>query len=605
MNLPRMLLTGLQLVLSLVVLPSASQAAGVSSFADDARLDKPVTISADGTRLDDVLAQLAESTGVTLSAGLDKNDWMVYDRKLILYVNGMKMRDLMREIGSTLRFHWSRGGEKGKWTYRLWQDEQERAEERSLREGAQDSQARKLREQRENAIADMANLGSLSAQDAGELKTTSPWRYILATEPLGRDVAEFVTQFPDARNAIAQGTEASFPVASLPTQVQDTVQRIAFAYDSLAKSIGASEDHTALINRFDRLQITINRRNSLPGAATDVFSRSTLGRIMIGDGAEALEIPLLDPSSEVGRAFGAAILDLKSGKPKETVARELQSAMTAAANAPVVDTAPARDITSDPSLRAPVSLFGTATKASLGMALKALAEKSKLTIISDCFPGPPVSIAAGEKPLGEQLELIRTGFGSNWEKAGGILRFHDSEWFKKRAWEIPQVWLDYWVARGKVNNGFLLQDLVQIGSLRDEQIDHTVMLNQMLVDLGAGDASRNRQILRFYSSLGKEHKDALVGKQLMVSDLSDPEWATLQQALATKGAAYAAATRGAQFVKLTQSGSEIVDYIFAYYPGPNEGPIEFKVSTGLTFRRRDEVQFPSDPPAQKAPQPAK
>lgn len=549
---------------------------------DDARLEQKVTYSADGLRIADVLAELSQSTGVVMAAGLDKDDWMVYDRKVIVHVTDMKLVDLMRELAGILRFHWSRGGESGKWTYRLWQDKQQRQEEESMRSSAEDAVARKLRETRENAIADMVNLGSLPNADAAKLKTADPWRYVLCTEPLGRDVADFINSFPEARNAFVQGQSASFPVSSLPRELQDTVGRIAVSYDSLARSIGASEDHSELLARFDRLQVTLNRK--LPGNRDDVYSRGLLGSITIGSADESLEVPLFEPRSAMARALGAAIVSLKSGADKNAVAKKLEAELKAAAEeSAATGGQPERDITSDPALLARVKLFDEAMSAPLPIVLGALFEKSKLNIISDYFVGPKAAFPAGEQPIGRHLETIRTTYGANWEKAGRVLRFRDTEWFKKRAWEVPQVWIDYWVARGKQNNGLALQDLVQIGCLRDEQIDHTVVVTPELVHLGAGDAARNREILRFYGMLSSEQRTLMSDRQLEAMGLDDAQWDALRKALATRGAAYAGASKGSQSVRLAQSGSDqdITKYTFTVYPGPNEPAVTFEMTKGV------------------------
>lgn len=558
---------------------------------DDPRLDQKVSYDADGIPVSVALSQLSQSTGVEMNAGENKDDWMVRDRKIIVHVKDMTLRALMQEFSQILSFHWSRGGDEGKWTYRLWQDKDQRLEEQQLRTSAEDSQSKQAREKRENAIADMVNLGSLDAKDAENLKATDPWRYILATEPLGKDVAEFISSFPEARSAFVQGIGASFPVSMLSPQLQDTVRRVADSYDSLIKKINATDDYSELFSRFDKLQITINRR-TLGG--TDVLSQGMLGSITVGMGTDSLEIPLLDPSSPVAKALGNAVMHLRSGVSKETVGKQLQSDMTAAAKITQTATQSARDISSDPALRVNVKLFDVATKAPLPMALKSLAENSKLNIISDYFAGTPQSLTNAEKTLGEQLEIVGIAFGTNWVKAGNMLRLRDKEWFRKRTWEVPQAWMNYWIARGKQNDGLKFEDFVQIANLRDEQLDHTVIVDPNLMPLGAGDAVRNRQILRFYGLLSPDQRKSISGQQLLVSSLTDDQWAALQRALATKGAAYAAVDKGSQFLQFTQSGSDIIEYKFAYYPGENEPPVVFSLSSGVVYRTPDEIVLPKD-----------
>lgn len=549
---------------------------------DDPRLEQRVSFSADGLRVIDAIYQLGQQTGITLTAGTDRNDWMTYDRKVIVHVREMKLRDLMQEIASVLRFEWSREGESGKWAYALRQGEDQATEEHWLRTTTEDTKSKQEREKRESALADMASLASLSESDKAALKQTDPWRYILATESLGKDVAEFLSSYPEAQNAFVRGFGASFPVATLSPHLRDTVRRIAQSYDSLTRSIGASEDHSGLLNRFERLQITINRRST---SGSDLLSRSTLGSIAIGTSSDSLEIPLFDPASPMAKAFGAAILRLRAGTSRDEVRAYLEEALKAAADLAYQSGPSTRDTQSDQALRAKVTLLDATTPAPLPVVLKALASKTGLSVVSDYFPDIPPTMPGGERSVGEQLELIKTAYGANWEKSGNLLRLRDSEWFRKRAWEVPQLWIDYWTARGKRNSGLLLEDLAQIGNLRDEQIDHTVMSNLELVGLGAGDAARNRHILRFYWSLAEDQRTELAAKQLAVKSLKDEQWSLLQKALATKSAAYAAAERGSQTIRYAETESgDITRYRFQYDPGKGEPMIEFELTKAVAFR---------------------
>lgn len=560
---------------------------------DDSRLDQKVTLHVDGTAISAVLEQLQASSGVTMAAGLNDSDWSTRDRKVIVQVADMRLGDLMQQLSQVLHFHWSKGSADGKANYRLWQEKQELSEEESLRASGDSAQSKEARDKRENALADMVNLGSLSSSDAAGLKTADPWRYVLATEPLGRDVASLMSSFPEARNAFVQGTQASFAVSEMPAQFQETVRRIAQSYDSLTRSIGASEDHSPLLSKFDKLQVTINQRTPGAGDSSAVMSGSILGRISIGLGLDSFEIPLFDPASAMGKALGKAIISLKGGASADVVGKQLEADMTAAAKASET-AASTRDITSDPSLKAKYKLVesGVPGAATLPTTLKLLALKTKLNIISDYFAGLAPVFDGSEKPLGEHLEAIHRLYGSNWTKSGSVVAFRDKEWFNKRAWAVPEVWMKYWADRGKINSGLLLDDLMQIGNLRDEQIDHTVMTDANLVHLGAGEAARNRQILRFYGGLTADQQKQLAGSKLEAASLTDDQWSLLKAALATKGAAYAAVQKGAQTVQLTQSSKDVVEYKFAFYPGANEPAVTFSLTSGVVYKSEKEVTLP-------------
>ncbi len=590
MTLRRLLLPTAILALLCALCPTAWSAEDVLAKGDDPRLDSKVTLDAEGIALHAALEQLSQATNVTVVAGLNDDDWSVRDRKIIVHVKDMRLGDLMRQIGSTFHFHWSRGGDAGKYTYRLWQDKIELQEEESLRSAENTELTKQAREKRENGLADMVDLGSLSATDAANLKSSDPWRYVLATEPLGRDVADLLTSFPEARNAFVQGTQATFPVAELPPALQDTVRRIAESYDTLTKDIGATEDHSDLLNRFEKLQITINRR---PRLSEGVIDQSMLGRITIGTGASSFDIPLFDPASPVGKALGKAIISLKGGTPKEEVGKQLQTDMTEAVKV-ITQTATSsnRDITSDPELREKVKLFTGSTTATLPVALKVLALKTGLNVISDYFPGGAPALDGLEKTIGQHLETIRELYGTNWTKSGNVVTFRDKEWFVKRAYAVPEVWMKYWTDRGKLNNGLLIDDMAQIGNLRDEQIDHTIMADPMMARLGAGEAARNRQILRFYSALTADQRKQMSGSGLSVGSLSDDVWNTLKTALATKGAAYAGVQKGSQIVQFTQSPPDAVEltYTFTFHPNDSDPAVTFKLTSGVVF-----TGFPEKP----------
>ncbi len=560
------------------------------AVAKDPRLEKTVDFASDGSRIAEVLAKLSNLTGVSLIAGLDDNDWTVYDRKVIIHAKGMKLRELMNELATVLRFQWRQVSEENQVAYKLWQGDDQRAEEESLRSAAEDAEKRREREKRESVISDLVNLVSLSPTEASALKTSDPWRYVLATEPLGKELVEFLNGYPEARNAFVQASEIAFPVASLPRNLQENVRELATSYDSLLHSIGASEDHSKIISRVEKLQITINSKN--PSQLLKFLDKSILGRIRIGTPTDHFDIPILDPSSQVAKALGKAIVALKDGKSRDEVANDLQRDLAAAAKSNGGQTEMTRDTGSDPALLRRITLFTEQTVATYPMVLKAIASTTGLNIISDYFPGSPASIEGGEKTLGEYLELVRKLFGANWEKARNVIRFRDREWFRKRAWEVPQVWIDYWIARGDLNDGLQLQDLVQIACLRDEQIDNTIMLNSQLVNLGAGDAARNRHILRFYALLDESQRTELVTKHLEVRSLRADQWEALQKALASAGAMYAASTKSDQTIRLEQSGTDITEHRFSYYPGPDEPPIVFAIRTGLVYRTDREITLP-------------
>lgn len=557
--------------------------ADVFAGDNDARLSKNIDVNINGQSVSVALDQLSQTTGISMTAGANNDDWAVRDRKLIMHVTGMPLRDVLREISTVLHFQWTRSGDAGNWTYNLSQSQDQANEERSLRASAQDSDSKGHREKRENAIADMVNLGSLSEADAAKLKASDPWRYLLATEPLGKDVAEFLSSYPDAKDAFLRGGSVTFPISALPTQLQDSVRRVAESYNSLMKSINASEDHTQLLTGLEKLQVSINHK---PLTGGDILTQSLLGRITVSSSSDAIEIPVFDPSSPIAKALGNTILKLRSGADKNAVGKQLESDMKAVVDAKEAAATDSRDITSDAGLRTKLKLFDSPRQAALPLVMSEIVEKTNLNIVSDYFPTVPPVLEGGEKSLGELLEEIQRVYGAAWEKSGNLLRFHDKEWFRKRTWEIPQVWIDYWSARGVRNDGLNLDDFAQIAGLRDEQIDNTVQSNTELLRLGAGEAIKSRLILRFYATLSDDQYKAATNGNLMASSLSDDQWNMLKAAVSEKGSATPVGAKGSQYFQFTQSGSDtdIVKYKFSYFESSDVAPVTFELIKGIAYK---------------------
>ena len=212
--------------------------------------------------------------------------------------------------------------------------------------------------------------------------------------------------------------------------------------------------------------------------------------------------------------------------------------------------------------------------------------------MSDYFAGSAPVFDGSEKPLGEHLEAIHTLYGSNWTKSGDAITFRDNGWFNKRAWAVPEVWMKYWADRGKLNNGLLLDDLMQIGNLRDEQIDHTIMNDANLVHLGAGEAARNRLILRFYEGLTPEQQKQMADGKLDAASLTDGQWSLLKMALATKGAGIRGGAEGYSDRPVHAVHKDVTEYQFAYYPGANEPAVAFKLTSGEVYKTANEVNLP-------------
>ncbi len=546
----------------------------------DPRLSQTVTLKADCARLADFFLDLSQSTGVGMAVGWDNEDWQSYDRKISAQVSSVKLCELMHQMAAMMDFSWSRSTQSGQYVYVLFQSDAQRAEERKLAAAYEASEKTRLSDKRADLLSDLAVLGKMSSADAASLKSSDPWRYVLATESLGRGLSSFFDSSAEARQAYLDGGETTIPVASMLPQLQDTLKSVVGSYGELTKSIGGDATYTELLSgQFDRLQLTVNGR-SMTGV--DIVSRSVLGRLAIWGGSKRMEIPLFDPSTLLAKTLGNAIISLRSGQPAKRVAAEVETGTKAAIRQMNAADDVGVDITSNPALRQSLTIIEKDRSIPLSEVLDAISSNTGLNVLSDCYGLINGPVLGGARTLGAHLLDVRRVFGKDWQFADGLLVLRDHAWFVKRSWEVPQVWMEYWTDRGERNRGLKLEDLVGMAGLRDAQLENTIAKDAKLVGLGAGDAVRNRDILRFYGALSKDQQAALETGRLSVSGLTDEQWGHLKRALTSKGAAYAALEKKSQHVRMEQSGSEIVQHLFRVYPDEDNHPVEFKVVTGFT-----------------------
>ena len=79
-NVLRLLLAG-----AFILITFSSFAFAQTLDAKDKRLDKEILFSVNGASLKDVVDLLAIQAGAEIQAGINENDWLVYDRKIVIH----------------------------------------------------------------------------------------------------------------------------------------------------------------------------------------------------------------------------------------------------------------------------------------------------------------------------------------------------------------------------------------------------------------------------------------------------------------------------------------------------------------------------------------
>lgn len=545
----------------------------------DKRLDKEIDFSVNGASMKDVVDLLSIQAGAEMQAGINENDWLVYDRRIIIQSKKMKIRDIMQNIADTMRFSWVIKNNEGKNAYILYQTESQKNDEIRLRSSNALSIDRKNRNEREKLLAEMNKLISSSQTDIELLKTSDPWKYVIATEPIGKNMVAFLDKFPDAKASFISGSLLRTKVSNLTPEQKDAAKQLVESYHALMMSIRQSEDYSKLLTKFEDFTITIN---SIPAKEGEgVMAESLIGKVILGIKADLIEVPFFDFTSEISRALGNAIIALKSGVDKSIVEKQLQtqlSNMNSLGKLEELD----QTYKSDKYYNSKVKLFDTSITTQMPNVLRMFAEKVKVSVFGEYFPAEPAIFISREQTIGEVLQMISSSFDLVGTKEKDVFSFQNKKYFEKRAYEVPSQWIEYWTARGSLQ-GLLIEDIIRIASqLSDEQLDNTIVRNADLMKMGAGEAVANRYILRLLNQLNSDQVKAIWEGNLIVSSLDEYQWRLLIKALDQIDSSFSKIEKGSQVLKMEEQTSGSIDYTISFIQ-PNQLPVEFKFTTKVIF----------------------
>jgi hypothetical protein len=221
---------------------------------------------------------------------------------------------------------------------------------------------------------------------------------------------------------------------------------------------------------------------------------------------------------------------------------------------------------------------------------KALAEASKLAVVSDFFGGwnaPIISVATGESELKEVLEKIGDNYTYNWDKQSGVIELRDRNWFKKRTAQIPEAWLERWRQEFTTTGTLDIDTLSQMAVLTQEQIKVNLASDDVLNSVIAVIYT-SREPLRLYASLSADQRAALFTTHgLDLRSLSQDQWAQAQKSWRTSGDEL---KRDVSIAATREQKGKVYEYMFSLIG-----------SNGDDLGARAIVTPKYNPPAQKKP----
>lgn len=495
--------------------PNAKAAPAIETppadLTTDARLAQKVTYEGSKKMVSTILADLSKSTGVTLKAGRNSSDWQVRDRKMNIFAKDVPLSQLMSSIARVMKFKWEISGEKGAYAYRLFMDRRSLldAEAQRVREEQKAEEERTKR--RAEGLAQYYKIGSYTKEELARMKTESPFMYFVANSGLGRGAEKFFMEQPAALEAIASGQRMEVRGSSLSPAGQAGLAAAIRNMTELETKFGGSKRTLPDDLNAKMRGATVQINNNLEMMQNFPGGKMMLAEIRIQyDGGHA-EIPFIDPDSSVAKMVGKALIRCQEENiPMSEAMKDMdQQFMADIVKEFKADQGgePLNEHPDDPALKKKVTLKQESPK--LERVEQALADASKLTVVSDSF-GSNRYLATGSLP-GTEMELkalldkIGDAYTYNWAKQKSVLEMRDRNWFKKRAAQIPEAWLETW-RQEMIKTGTLdIDSMSQIAILTPEQLTANIMSDEALGQV-IGFIYGSRELLRTYASLSTDQR---------------------------------------------------------------------------------------------------
>jgi hypothetical protein len=133
-------------------------------------------------------------------------------------------------------------------------------------------------------------------------------------------------------------------------------------------------------------------------------------------------------------------------------------------------------------------------------------------IVSDSYA---VVLARNNSDVPDKAELVvlldKLGdvYRLNWEKHGATIEIRRRDWFRRRASQLPDEWLDPWRKELEKNGVPSLDTYTHMVALADDQVEENINSDPLLDQVvgGRGGDSRNRWFCRFYTQLNDSQRE--------------------------------------------------------------------------------------------------
>lgn len=499
----------------------------------DTRLARKVTLSGARKPVRVILDEMTGSTGVVFKAGYNSGDWQVRDRKMNIFAKDVPLASLMNSIAHVMKFKWNRQGEAGKWSYRLYMDRKTLLDAEAQRARAEEKAAAELTRRRANALARYGETASLSDAEMAKLRADNPLLYIIAQAGLGDSVAAFFREVPVAAEAIASGQRLDFIGEDLSPSAWASLLRAGRAELSLENRFNGHGNARTIPDNLDPVRVSISINKHMSRERGNPEGAFLLGDLTFDYESGSVEAPIIDPESAAAMLIGKmAIQSEDENRPTDDVFKEQMAEFAGAVTKDVkaaLGGEPVNNHPDDPALDAKVTLKSPWT--ALQDVEQDLAVESKFSVVSDSFGGftatgqlPTPLVRAKEAKIKDVLDNIGDAYIYNWDKRGTVIELRDRNWFRKRAAQVPDAWLEKWRSELIKTSRLDIDSLAQMAQLTQDQMNANITFDETLRECSSV-VQLNRELLRMWATLSSDQRAAMFTQSgLDIALLSPDQW---------------------------------------------------------------------------------
>ncbi len=476
--------------------------------APDSRLAQKVTYEAWHTPLKTILADISESTGVTLNCGFSGQDWQVRDRKMNVCVKDVTLAQLMNSISRVMMFKWSCSDDT-KPSYRLVADRRLLSKlQAEARKRERELHAEEVR-RRASLVEGLAKVANTSGADLELLKKENPYLGLCATTGFAKMLTAMFSEQPKLREMFVNAERMTvIPSTQFSEETQKLcVDVMRYGQEHFADSEALPENPEERLAK-NRIHFEIipkpyewatRRRLIYFGWINAALSEGitpairTVGHLKYPEAessksSSANRLSVANQPLESQTDWHRFRMDENKGMredekfvewylmydpilehPEEPdLNKTVDVVMTPEAQKEILETAKAG--------------YGRSYGRLLYQAeLEAIANAAEMSIVSDSYSvllgnGPEL----GKNKLKTILERFTDVYRCNWEKHGSIVEVRRRDWFRRRSCQLPDEWVKAWREQVEKNGCFDLDTCIRISALPDDQMEENIRVDPLL-----------------------------------------------------------------------------------------------------------------------------